>query len=56
MCRWFESALGHHFFLGSILVTWFTFYTGHMVYTFSGVNGFVAGSTRFSLLSKKPKS
>ena len=42
--------------LWSILVTWFTVYTGHMVYTLSGENGFGPGSTRSSFLSKKPKS
>src|SRR5690606_6734075 len=35
----------------SILVRWFTFDTGEMVYSFSGVNGFLARSTRSSLLS-----
>ena len=32
----------------SIPRTWFTFDTGEMVYTFSGANGFVAGSTLLS--------
>src|SRR5690606_24421491 len=32
--------------LGSILVTWFTFYSGEMVDTFSAVNAFGLGSPR----------